>query len=297
MQQPFVSVIIPAYNRRHLIKAAIEGVLSQTYGHYEIIVVDDASTDGTAAFVIEQYPQARMIRLEQNVGAAGARNVGIEAAGGELTAFLDSDDYWDSTYLEKMVRSLTSTPQANFVFSNHREILQDGVVKTFVYKESKEYQDLVHRSLADTFIYTMSVVVVRTKALKSIGLLDNRLSVSHDRELYIRLLQTGTMAHVKDSLVTRLMHEQNISTDYSRWAENVFLTLDIFFENPSNKKYLPLEPSVRSMRAVMFARHFWYIEKAPLISLLMILRAFRAAPILMFSKLRKKARLTLSYVK
>lgn len=288
--QPLVSVIIPAYNRRHLIEPAIKSVLVQTYKNYELLVVDDASTDGTSFWIASNYPQVNLVRLTQNVGAAAARNVGITAAKGELIAFLDSDDYWEASYLETSAHALENNPQASFVFSNHREILSDGSIKRCIYKASNQYKDLIHRSLADTFIFNMSAVIVRKQALDVCGLLDARLSSCHDRELYIRLLQTGEMAHVKDCLVTRVMHDQNISADYRNWANNIFMTLDIFFRNPRNKDYLALEPTIRRDWAMIVARYMWQVERSPIFSAMMVLRAFRASPRVMSQKISQKMR-------
>jgi glycosyltransferase involved in cell wall biosynthesis len=287
-QQPLISVIIPAYNRRHMIETAIQGVLTQTYHHYELIVIDDASTDCIADWITVHYPQITLIRLDDNVGAAEARNVGIRAAKGELIAFLDSDDFWHETYLETQAKALIDNPKASFVFCNHHETLQDNTIKACVYKSSAKYQDLIHRSLADVFIYTMSVVVARKNALDACNLLNKRLIICHDRELYIRLLQVGEMAHVEASLVTRVMHSQNISTNYRRWAKYVFMTLDIFFSDPKNQAYLSLEPSIRSNWAMVIARHIWRVEKAPLSSILMLVSAAKASPGLMFQKLQQK---------
>ncbi len=289
-QQPLVSVIIPTHNRQSLIEPAIEGVLNQTYENYELWIVDDASTDGTANWIAERYPQVKLKRLAANVGAAEARNVGIRAAKGAFIAFLDSDDYWAPNYLEVQMRSLLTSPDASFIFCNHREILQNGAVKQCTYQPSQAYQDLIHRSLADVFIYTMSAVVVRKAALDRCGLLDRRLIICHDRELYIRLLQIGKMAHVQDALITRVMHDQNISTDYQRWAQYVFLMLDIFFSNPQNQAYFSLEPTVRSAWAMVIARHIWQTERSLWRSVPMVLRAVGAAPNLMLRKLQKKVR-------
>jgi len=287
-QRSRVSVIIPAYNRKHLIESAIESVLRQTYKNCELILVDDASIDGTNRWVAERYPTVKLIRLNENVGAAEARNVGIESSQGELIAFLDSDDYWEETYLEKMVQLLSNHPQASFAFSNHRESRPDGTIKEFTYQSSTAYVDLIHRLLIDTFIHTMSTVVVRENALQRSGLLNSRLCVSEDRELYIRLLKEGELAHTDETLVTRVMHSQNISSDYRRWAKHVFLILDIFFKDPKNKNYCSLEPGIRSMRARMFARYFWQIEKDPVMSALMIVRAFKATPLFMLRKVQEK---------
>jgi len=287
-QHPLVSVIVPTYNRRELIEPAVKSVLNQTYGNYELWIIDDASTDGTADWIAQHYPQAKLIRLTENVGAAEARNVGIRAAKGGLVAFLDSDDHWTPDYLEIMVRSLLKNPNASFVFCNHREVSKGDTIKQCIYRPLPQYQDLVHRSLADVFIYTMSAVVVQKTALDKCGLLDQRLIICHDRELYIRLLQVGEMAHVQESLVTRVMHDQNISTDYQRWAKYVFLMLDIFFSNSQNQGYKHLEPTVRSAWAMVIARYIWRTEKSLWSSSLMVLRAVSAAPKLMLRKLQKK---------
>src|SRR6185312_15790823 len=93
---PLVSVVIPTFNRRHLILRAIESVVRQTYPRVEVIVVDDASTDGTVEFLESKRFKAplRVIRLEQNSGPSAARNKGIAHASGKYVALLDSDDYW-----------------------------------------------------------------------------------------------------------------------------------------------------------------------------------------------------------
>ena len=92
---PLVSVIIPAYNRAHLVGRAIASVFAQSYRNFEIIVVDDASTDDLAATLAEAGGlQLRCITHPRNRGAAAARNTGIAAASGEFVAFLDSDDVW-----------------------------------------------------------------------------------------------------------------------------------------------------------------------------------------------------------
>src|ERR1700759_5182615 len=93
---PLVSVVIPTFNRRHLILRALQSVVEQTYPHLEVIVVDDASTDGTVEFLESKHFNVplRVIRIEQNSGPSAARNKGIACASGKYVALLDSDDYW-----------------------------------------------------------------------------------------------------------------------------------------------------------------------------------------------------------
>lgn len=98
---PTVSVVIPTYNRAHLVGRAIQSVLNQTYQDFEIIVVDDGSTDNTEE-VVKSFndPRIRYIRHDQNRGGSAARNTGIKMARGEYIAFQDSDDEWLPEKLE-----------------------------------------------------------------------------------------------------------------------------------------------------------------------------------------------------
>ncbi|MFZ1988674.1 MAG: glycosyltransferase family 2 protein, partial [Alphaproteobacteria bacterium] len=99
--RPRVSVVIPVYNRANLICRAVESVLRQTYSPYEVIVVDDASSDKSAAIAEAiRDPRVQVIRNEVNRGGGAARNIGIDAALGDYIAFLDSDDMWHRDKLE-----------------------------------------------------------------------------------------------------------------------------------------------------------------------------------------------------
>jgi glycosyltransferase involved in cell wall biosynthesis len=108
---PLVSVIIPAYNRAHLIGRAIASVLAQSYRNFEIIVVDDASTDDLTATLAKAHSaRLRCITHSRNRGAAAARNTGIAAASGEFVAFLDSDDVWFPDKLAQQIAAMRDQP-------------------------------------------------------------------------------------------------------------------------------------------------------------------------------------------
>src|SRR5207342_2634786 len=112
---PAVSVVIPAYNRAGSIVRAIESVLRQSYTDFELLVLDDGSTDGTlAAAGTVTDPRLRLIANPRNLGAAGARNAGIEAARGTWVAFQDSDDEWLPLKLELQMARLTA-PGADYI--------------------------------------------------------------------------------------------------------------------------------------------------------------------------------------
>src|SRR3989338_2429905 len=94
MSMPSVSVVIPTYNRAVRVKNAIDSVLSQTAADYEIVVVDDGSTDGTADIIHSTYGSKVILIEQENKGVSAARNTGVRAARGDLIAFLDNDDRW-----------------------------------------------------------------------------------------------------------------------------------------------------------------------------------------------------------
>lgn len=112
MPSPLVSVAIPVHNREWLIDRAVESVLCQTHGDFELLVVDDASTDGTLARLLarDPDPRLRLLRHEVNRGAAAARNTAIKAARGTFIAFLDSDDEWLPGKLERQIACLAAAP-------------------------------------------------------------------------------------------------------------------------------------------------------------------------------------------
>ena len=99
---PFVSVIIPTFNRGWILKEAVDSVLGQTYRNFELIVVDDGSTDNTAQ-ILETYQGRITVIRQENAGVSAARNRGIRKASGRLISFLDSDDLWLSGKLERQV--------------------------------------------------------------------------------------------------------------------------------------------------------------------------------------------------
>ena len=127
---PETSVIIPTYNRADVLSRAIESVLEQSYQDFELIIVDDGSTDGTES-VVHQYDDDRLIYITQsNAGANAARNRGIKAATGEYIAFLDSDDEFLPLKLARCVNVLSQAPPScGGVYSSFRKI-RDGKVET-----------------------------------------------------------------------------------------------------------------------------------------------------------------------
>ncbi|NWO04455.1 MAG: glycosyltransferase [Alteromonadaceae bacterium] len=117
---PLVSIVMPCFNRVHTIEEAVDSVLSQSYGNWELVLVDDGSTDGTAQWCskrAEEDARIRFIALGTNHGVSAARNAGLAVAKGAYIAYLDSDNAWDSRYLAAMVGAFARNPQADALYS------------------------------------------------------------------------------------------------------------------------------------------------------------------------------------
>ncbi len=125
MQTPAISIILPAYNRRHVIRRAIDSVIAQSFQDWELVVVDDGSTDGTTEVIDRSDPRIRLVQ-QSNRGAAAARNHGIAKARGQFIAFLDSDDEWLPHFLKLTHDHLSQNRTDAFVATEFIEVNSNG---------------------------------------------------------------------------------------------------------------------------------------------------------------------------
>lgn len=129
---PLVSIVLPTYNRAHLLPRSIDSVLAQTYAEWELVIVDDRSTDDTRAVVAEYLRRDPRIRYVENThkqGCAGARNQGREAATADFIAFVDSDDTWRPHHLQSIMDLFAVNDDLDWIYADS-EIVEDGVVVT-----------------------------------------------------------------------------------------------------------------------------------------------------------------------
>lgn len=190
---PSVSVVIPTYNRAQLLSRAINSVLTQTFSDYEIIVVDDGSTDHTRE-IIEQFRGApiRFLHLERNCGGSRARNLGIQAARGEWVAFLDSDDEWLPRKLELQVARLQGTNGSHSTVVYCLCDQYEASTKRTVPSTGRLYEgDVFDQLLRNRRPPTASAFVVKRSSLLSSGGFDEGFPSSHDIDLWLRLAQAS----------------------------------------------------------------------------------------------------------
>lgn len=195
-----VSVVIPVYKAEKFIELTIKSVLNQTYKKIEIILVDDCSPDKSANIIFEmtkKYPIVKYYKLEKNSGAAIARNKGIDLASGQYLAFLDSDDLWKPTKIEKQV-AFAKQNHAEFVFNAIEMIDEEGnIVKSKRrVKEKIDYAFL----LTNTMIATSTVLLDISK----IGKFQMPLIRSgQDYATWLLLLRNGRYAYGIDEALTQ----------------------------------------------------------------------------------------------
>lgn len=197
-----VSVIMPTFNRAATIQRAIDSVLSQTYRDFELIVVDDGSTDGTADIVrANRDERIFLVVSESNRGAAAARNLGVSQSTGEVICFLDSDDVWLCTFLARSVEKLQQTPEAVFVYA----LLVNGPRWTL------EGAGKFREALTQGFVSITITMAVRRSAFLSVGGFDESLKMCQDDDLCFKLVRTGAFALIPEALAVSIFSEDSIS--------------------------------------------------------------------------------------
>ena len=169
---PAVSVIIPTYNRRELVREALASVLAQTHGDVELIVVDDGSDDGTAE-VVQEFARVRYV-YQPNRGVSAARNHGVALSSGALLAFLDSDDLWQPRKLESQVAFFTAHPQA-LICQTEEIWLRHGVRVNPHNKHRKPAGDIFARSLELCLVSPSAVMLLMMNG--AIGVRANTVGV------------------------------------------------------------------------------------------------------------------------
>ena len=215
-KNPTVSVIIPTYNCARLIGRSIKSVLNQTYRDFELIIVDDSSTDNTDKIVKkfqEQDKRVKYIRHDKNKGGSAARNTGIKLARGEFIAFLDSDDEWLPKKLEKQIKAMKDLP-----FD-----IWGGIYCGFYYVGSKKYRAVkaLKRGILQKEILNREVdigagstALLTRNAISKIGLFDESFERHQDLEYLIRFFRYYKLYNIEEPLVKIYGHNRPTGKDF-----------------------------------------------------------------------------------
>jgi len=236
---PLVSVIIPTYNRAHLLGRSIQSVLEQTYRNIEVIVVDDASTDDTQEILGSiKDNRVRYIRHNRNRGQAAARNTGIRASIGKYIAFQDSDDQWLPEKLMKQITFFEKTSAALGVVYTGFWRVRNGEKTYIPSKKIKEKEGNINKQiLRGNFIGT-PVTVIKKEYLKKTGLFDETLPCLEDWEFFIRLSEHCEFKYVPEALVISHATPNSVSSKQVAHMEAKKYILEKHYEEISKDKYI-----------------------------------------------------------
>ncbi len=207
-----VSVVIPTYNRAHLITDALDSVAAQSRTVDEIILVDDGSTDDTEGVVKSWGEKAGQgipiiyIRQE-NAGGNVARNRGIEEAKGDVIAFLDSDDVWAVEKLEKQIAVLKSDPAFGAVYCGVREVVIGSTAQPEVPVRSYPHGDLLDALLVSDVTAPTSCYVVRREVFETAGRFDTSLQARQDWDMWIRIAKNFRIGTIPEALTDLRSHD------------------------------------------------------------------------------------------
>ena len=197
-----ISVVVPLYNKEKSIEATLQSVLAQTYTDYEIIIVDDGSTDNSLNVMRKRISELenesiRVIQKE-NGGVSSARNRGIEDSKGEYIAFLDADDLWDKEYLAEQIKLIHDFPDAAMWGINFAETNNGQLVRKLATGLPEGYRGYVDNYFQikgrHSDLFCSSSVVIRKDVFDKVGLFDERIKYAEDTDMWWRILATHKVA-------------------------------------------------------------------------------------------------------
>jgi len=198
---PKITAILPTWNRAEWLEKSIQSVLDQTFGDFELVVVDDASTDSTAE-IIERYSgKIRTMVFSENRGVSAARNAAIKNSDSEWIAFLDSDDFWHPDKLQKQIAQTKMRPACPLHFTD--EIWIRNGVRVNPKKKHQIKDGWIFQPSLALCLMAPSTVILRRELFEVHGLFDENLPVCEDYDLWLRLTAQHPVALLNEKLMTR----------------------------------------------------------------------------------------------
>lgn len=198
---PKVSVIIPTYNRLPMLKEAVDSVLAQDFEDFELIVVDDGSTDGTGEEIKRYGGRVKLLRHDENRGVSAARNKGILHARGKYIAFLDSDDLWVKGKLKMQVAFLDDNPHYPLCYTDEIWIRKGKRVNPML-KHAK-FSGWIFEKCLPLCIISPSSAVMRRTLFSKVGLFDEALPVCEDYDFWLRVSARFPIFFINQKLIIK----------------------------------------------------------------------------------------------
>jgi len=200
MNNKFISVVVPTYNRSSFLKESIGSVVSQTFSDFELIVVDDGSTDDTPVLLLSYGKKIKVIK-KANKGPGAARNRGIRAAKGQWIAFLDSDDVWKPDKLEKQVQFIKDNPDIRICQTE--EIWIRNGKRVNPRKKHEMHSGWIYEQCLPLCIVSPSSVMIHREVFEKVGLFDETLLACEDYDLWLRIAPHYPICLVREKLIVK----------------------------------------------------------------------------------------------
>lgn len=236
--EPIISVIVPAYNAARTILETVESVLGQTFQNFELIIIDDGSTDATAELLKEIGDSRLKVYSYENGGVAIARNRGSALARGKFISFLDADDMWTPDKLESQLAALERMPEAGVAYSWTSMADENGeplYPQKPVYFEGDVYPQL----LVNNFIFSGSNILARREAIESVGEFDLSLKARQDWDCYARLAAMWPFVLVPRHQIFYRQSPMSMSSRINLVEEEILIAAEKAFQSaPAELQYL-----------------------------------------------------------
>jgi glycosyltransferase involved in cell wall biosynthesis len=252
---PAVTVVIAAYNSAHYISQALDSVKSQTFGDYEVVVVNDGSDDREELErILNSHSLPVRYISQENKGVSAARNAAIRTAKGEFYAQLDADDQWTPDYLDVQVGILNNNPDVSLVYPN-ATIIGDGSTAGLEFmKVSPSEGEVNFESLVRQQCVVMTCVTARMNAIRDVGMFDESMRSCEDFDLWLRIVKNGgRIIYHRRPLALYRRHEGSLSSDRVWMTRNLLAVFEKcvakFQLTPAEKALL--DQQIRDQRAML----------------------------------------------
>lgn len=241
---PRFSIIIPVFNKEKFVAKTIKSVLSQTYADFEIIVINDGSTDKSEVEILALVDDRISYFSKENEGVAVARNFGISKASANYICFVDADDYWFPNFLETMNQNIQKFPNEK-VFACAIEIETNKKTfpakYSFIKKNDFEIVNFFEASKKEAVLWT-SAVCIHREVFNKCGVFDEKLKISEDTDLWIRIGLQYQVVFIWQILARYVFDKKSVSRNLNYIFEDTFFEKYATQEkqNPDLKKYMDL---------------------------------------------------------
>ncbi len=238
MDNYFISVIIPTYNRKEALIKAVDSVLSQTYTNFELIIIDDGSTDDTSLMFKDNDNENGKIKYiyQENGGVSKARNTGIKFAKGEFISFLDSDDEWLPKKLEKQIDFLKKNKNIKICHTN--EIWIKNGVRINQHNKHKKYGGWIYQKSLYLCLISPSAVIIHKSVFEDVGMFNEEFKAGEDYDLWLRITPYYEIGFLDDFLIKKYGgHEDQLSIQWGIDTYRILSLENMINNHKLNKEY------------------------------------------------------------